>query len=63
MGTSETPGQLTKRLEMGQGGTVLFFIACGGDAGRQLFFVVAGAALFVVAGEGGFDHRVGDGGG
>jgi len=28
MGTSETPGQLTERLEMGQGGTVHFFIAC-----------------------------------
>ena len=28
-----------------------------------LFFVVAGAALFVVTGEGAFDHRVGYGGG
>src|SRR5580700_9690827 len=63
MGTSETPGQLTKRLEMGQGGTVHFFIACGGDSPWQLFLVVAGAALFVVASQGGFDHRVGDGGG
>jgi hypothetical protein len=63
MGTSETPGQLTERLEMGQGGTVHFFIAWGGDSRQQLFLVVAGAPLFVVASEGRFDHRVGDGGG
>ncbi len=60
MGTSETPGQLTKRLEMGQGRTVHFFIAWPEESRWWLFFVMAGAALLVVTGQGGFDHGVGD---
>jgi len=85
MGTSETPGQLTIRLEMGQGRTVHFFIALVRETAEAvkdveesnsvpaladlwrcnprlyLFLVVAGAALLVVAGQGGFDDGVGDG--
>ena len=47
----------TIRLEMGQGGTVHLFIAfgwrSGDDRAGELFFVVAGAAFFVVTSQGG----------
>jgi hypothetical protein len=36
MGTSETPEQLTIRLEMGQGRTVHFFIARNGKEAREV---------------------------
>jgi hypothetical protein len=50
MGTSETLGQLTERLEMGQGGTVHLFIAPGKREPRGSLSGRGGGGVTISAG-------------